>query len=136
MDDYISKPMTSDQLWNVVQASAANHAAAVDWMYLAEISGDDEEFEYDLILTFLDTAPGLIQELRTGLECGDTVTATRAAHTLKGSAKSVGANEFAEYSRLIEEAIRSGDSCEHSELDAKLAHVKAASDERFADRAA
>ena len=136
MDDYISKPMTSDQLWNVVQASATEATGTMDWEYLSEISGGDEEFECDLVNTFLESAPGLIEELRTALESGDANTATRAAHTLKGSAKSIGANDFAEYCRLMEEGVRLGQSIEHSALESKLSVVQAASQSRFANKAA
>lgn len=136
MDDYISKPMTSDQLWNVVRDSAHECEHAIDWKYLSEISGCDEEFEHDLIQTFIETVPDLITELRSALAANDSATAVRAAHTLKGSAKSVGANDFAEYSRVIEEAIRNGLEAPNDQLEAKLLIVSAAAKAKFVDLAA
>lgn len=81
----------------------------LDFEFLCEISGGDTEFEEDLIQTFLDTAPALQEDLANALVSQDRAKATHAAHTLKGSAQSIGANQYAEECRTLETLLRSGE---------------------------
>jgi len=81
----------------------------IDREYLSEISGGDPEFEQELIATFLDSAPGLIESYRSALIAGDAHGAVHAAHTLKGSSRSIGANEFAVSCEAAEKAARADD---------------------------
>ncbi len=78
----------------------------IDREYLKEISGGDVEFEQDLIHTFLESAPALIESFRSASESADSTAARHAAHTLKGSSRSVGAVAFANVCEEAEKAAR------------------------------
>ena len=61
-----------------------------------------------LLRKFADRQSGAVEEIRTALDAGDSATAERAAHSLKGSASALGANRLAECAAEVEAAIRSG----------------------------
>ncbi|MBS1717423.1 MAG: PAS domain S-box protein [Armatimonadetes bacterium] len=140
MDDYITKPIKADSLANALAGqtvSAANLTGEVlDFAHLADISGGDSEFEGEILQIFLDTAPDLITQLRDGLEKGDFSAAQVAAHTLKGSARSVGANRLGEYCQQIEVALRTENPCEWSQLDPLFNELKSAIFASYSDLAA
>jgi HPt (histidine-containing phosphotransfer) domain-containing protein len=52
---------------------------------LLETFEGDAAFVGELVETFLARCPVLLQEIRSALEAGDTITASRSAHSLKGS---------------------------------------------------
>jgi len=81
----------------------------IDREYLSEISGGDPEFEKELVATFLDSAPGLIEEFRSSLQQDNAQGAVHSAHTLKGSSRSIGANVFALTCEAAEKAARAND---------------------------
>jgi len=62
-----------------------------------------------LLQKFADRQSGIVGEIRAALETGDKATAERAAHSLKGSASTLGANALAERASDAETAIKSGD---------------------------
>ena len=68
---------------------------------LRESVGGDAEFVAELIDDFVADAPIQIETLRRSATLGDAGAARRAAHTLKGNARTFGANELAS---LCEEA--------------------------------
>ena len=76
---------------------------------LLETIGGDREFLAELIDTYLGDSPRLFGELRDGLAAGDATTVRRAAHTLKSTSASLGANRLAATCRDIESAAGSGD---------------------------
>jgi len=61
-----------------------------------------------LLQKFADRQSGTVEEIRTALDAGDSATAERAAHSLKGSASTLGANALAERAAEAETAIKSG----------------------------
>jgi HPt (histidine-containing phosphotransfer) domain-containing protein len=81
----------------------------IDRDYLFEISGGDAEFERDLIQTFLEAAPALLASYATSIENNAGLGARHAAHTLKGSSRSIGATLFAEVCEEAEKAARADD---------------------------
>ncbi len=81
----------------------------IDREYLSEISGGDTEFECELLSTFVEASPALIADFRSALAMDNAHAATHAAHTLKGSSRSIGGNAFAEVCETAEVAARNGD---------------------------
>ena len=81
----------------------------IDKEYLAEISGGDTEFEQELIQTFLEAAPALIDSYKAAVDANDLPGITHASHTLKGSSRSIGASVFAETCEKAERAARYND---------------------------
>lgn len=82
----------------------------IDREYLSEISGGDVEFELDLIQTFLEAAPTLVEGYAAAVASGNCAGARHAAHTLKGSSRSIGATKFARVCEDAERAARAEDA--------------------------
>ena len=61
-----------------------------------------EDFIGELIDTFIDDAPNMIAQIRTGLEKQDADAFRRAAHSLKSNAATFGAIDLAALARELE----------------------------------
>ena len=81
--------------------------------------GGDQEFVSELIDELLDDAPRQLRALREAAAAGDEETARRAAHTLKGNARTFGATELSSLCQEAEAAAANGD------LDAVLPRLEA-----------
>jgi HPt (histidine-containing phosphotransfer) domain-containing protein len=70
----------------------------------------DEEHDYlsELIATYLDSAPKLLDTLRVAIARSDVLATQRAAHTLKGSSASLGAATLAAQCTELEMLARAG----------------------------
>jgi HPt (histidine-containing phosphotransfer) domain-containing protein len=91
---------------------------------LTELVGDD--FIGELVETFFEEAPGLLNEMGRALDNGDAEVFRRAAHSLKSNGNSFGATQMAALARELETMGRDG------QLDGagpKLAQLEAAYDE-------
>jgi HPt (histidine-containing phosphotransfer) domain-containing protein len=75
---------------------------------LLEMVGGDPEFVDELIDTFLGDAPQQLAELRRAVGAGTAADAIRPAHSLKGTAGTIGARAVEATSRAIEEGARAG----------------------------
>ena len=84
---------------------------------LLETVGDDREFLAELVDTYCADSPALFAELRAAIAADDATTARRAAHTLKSTSASFGANHLAAQCREIEAAAGAG---ELAGLDAQV----------------
>lgn len=67
---------------------------------LKQMSG--EGFINELIDTFLDDAPRMMQGLKSALEANDADSFRRAAHSLKSNAETFGAGRLAELAKELE----------------------------------
>ncbi len=76
---------------------------------LLETVGGDRDFLAELVETYLADSPNLFAELRVALSSGDAAGARRAAHTLKSTSASFGAQGLAAQCREIEGAAGAGD---------------------------
>lgn len=76
----------------------------LNFNYLYEITGGDEEFIAELLGDFLAQTPSLIAAIESAIAQGDADTLGKAAHTLKGSARAIGADEFAAIALVLEQA--------------------------------
>lgn len=81
----------------------------LDAAHLSEMSGDDREFECELLQEFLNSTPPIIEKMEQAVTGGDLRSVQLHAHTLKGSCRSLGANPMAEPCETIEALARSGD---------------------------
>jgi len=96
--------------------------SALDQTVLRELCksiGNDPEFLAELVGDFLADEPTQLESLRHAATSGDTIGATRAAHTLKGNSRTFGAEELASLCQEAETAAGAGD------LDAVLSRVDA-----------
>ncbi len=157
MNDHVAKPIDPDELFtvllrwikpravaaaSVVAATAATVATAPAKTSEAEfpqIAGIDTKgalrrtggnrLRYESLLRkFAQPGAGGVAEIRAALAAGDTETAARAAHSLKGAAANLGATALAEVASRAESAIngRSGVDPALHELAASLETVVAA----------
>ena len=76
---------------------------------LREIAEGEAEFVTELVSNFLQSGgPGLLAEMRQALAQSDVVALTRAAHSLKSNAATLGAVELRKLCAELELAGRSG----------------------------
>jgi CheY-like chemotaxis protein len=130
MDDYVAKPIRMDELGKALgrvrpqagagekssESSAALEAAALET--LRELGGDD--FVAEVIGTFLADAPALLQTMRRSLDEGNAEELRRASHTLKSNGATLGAGDFAELCRELEERAKGGELDRAAELVARV----------------
>jgi len=129
MDDYLSKPIHSEQLLATVQRWAGRRSgctpgearaplgtplpAAASPVDRAKIEELRDAMGADgftrLMQTFFRDCPGHLRQLREAVRDGDLERAGREAHVLKGSAGSVGFREMADTAARIVAAARHGD---------------------------
>ena len=97
---------------------------------LLEMVGGDPEFVDELIDTFLGDAPQQLAEMRRAAAASTAADAVRPAHTLKGTAGTIGARAVEATSRSIEEEARAGSmdrlEAHVGELERALADLEAA----------
>jgi len=67
---------------------------------LKQMSGD--EFINELIDTFLEDAPKMIEEIKSGLAANNADTFRRAAHSMKSNAATFGASQLAGLAKELE----------------------------------
>ncbi len=72
---------------------------------LAQVMG--EEFS-DLVRTYLESVPGLIQQLEAAAQQDNVDALIGPAHSLKASSNDLGATQLAEIAQNIEHAARAG----------------------------
>ncbi len=87
-------------------------AATIDWsmleMLAADVGDDGEGFVHVVISAFLEGTPEEIALLRAAAADGDETIFARAAHTLKGSAATVGAPEMTRLAAAAEKDAKEG----------------------------
>lgn len=76
---------------------------------LLESCDDDEELAREVVADFLATAPPVLDRLAQAVADGDAVHARLEAHSLKGSAQTLGAEALAGAGLDMEEAAKHGD---------------------------
>jgi signal transduction histidine kinase/DNA-binding response OmpR family regulator len=134
MDDYLSKPLKPGELkatllnWLKAKKNQTDveksqkevrRMQLIDWEHLEEITGGDVEFQVELFQEFIAQMPTLLSQLESALALGDAATFGRVAHTLKGSARSIGADPLAEDAYKLEQMGKAGDlSGAHEALQA------------------
>jgi PAS domain S-box-containing protein len=125
MDDYLSKPTRLEDLGGMLekwlpdvadagacipdsQAAAARSTVPVDLRVLASLVGDDPVVIHDLLQDFHTSAAKIAAELLSSCTAGETAATGAAAHKLKSSAFSVGAQALGELCVEIEQAGKAG----------------------------
>jgi PAS domain S-box-containing protein len=124
MNDYVAKPIRAEELVAALKRAKplANGEAAVGYISLddgalgnlRDLGGD--EFLGEVIDAFLADAPQLIATLRRALDEQGAEELRRAAHTLKSNGATLGAEEFAELCRTLEQRAKEGELDGASEL--------------------
>ncbi|MFO0592056.1 MAG: ATP-binding protein [Polyangiaceae bacterium] len=116
MDDFLSKPVTAKELERALRAcrgrtpqprDSALGAKEID--ALRRLTEGSPEVMRQIIDEFIDTARRLISEMMSAAERGDAKALERAAHSLKGSAGQMGAQQLMFECAAIERAAAVGD---------------------------
>lgn len=124
MSDYVSKPIRVDALVRAMKTCLSDapeetenpmpetpsqlDRKALDQL-LETIGGDREAFR-DLVQSFLDEGPELVNRLQLAAAANEADGLRRAAHTLRGSASDFGAVALAGLCREIEALGRAGEA--------------------------
>jgi HPt (histidine-containing phosphotransfer) domain-containing protein len=87
----------------------APHRPPIDFDSLVQRCMSDSQFARAMLLMFAEQAPLMVNDLRAGLTAGDAARAAKAAHTIKGSAANVSAQQLSACAAAIEDACRSGE---------------------------
>ena len=126
MNDYVAKPIRAEELVAALKrakpladgggSDGVGYVSLDDGALrnLRDLGGDD--FLGEVIAAFLADAPELVATLRRSLEGESTEELRRAAHTLKSNGATLGAEEFAELCRTLEQRAKSGELDGASEL--------------------
>jgi CheY-like chemotaxis protein/HPt (histidine-containing phosphotransfer) domain-containing protein len=126
MDDYVAKPIRPEELAQaltrakpleaksdgVSEAGPSLDNGALD--SLRDLGGDD--FLTEVIDTFFADAPTLLATLHSSLDEENAEELRRAAHTLKSNGATLGAGEFAELCRTLEQRAKDAELSGASEL--------------------
>jgi CheY-like chemotaxis protein/HPt (histidine-containing phosphotransfer) domain-containing protein len=114
MNDYVAKPIRAEELVAALKRARprgnANGGLELDPAALGslrDLGGD--EFLGEVIDAFLADAPDLMATLRRSLAEQVTEELRRAAHTLKSNGATLGAEEFAELCRALEQRAKDGE---------------------------
>ena len=75
---------------------------------IRSISHGSDDLVRQVVASFADSTPTLLQDIEAGLSGGDVERMRVAAHTLKSSAASLGASALCDMARRLELAARAG----------------------------
>ena len=97
---------------------------------LMESCEDDAALAAEVVEDFLASTPLILSRLRAAVAGMNSIDARLEAHSLKGSAQTLGAERLAEESRRMETAAREGNLARAPErasaIDREFARVRAA----------
>jgi CheY-like chemotaxis protein/HPt (histidine-containing phosphotransfer) domain-containing protein len=96
MDDYVSKPIRSEELYAAVARATARMQSPSDLPedadqaeMLRQVAGDVKLFR-EMVQLFLDTCPGMIDSLRQAVQAGKPTEVKLMAHSIKGAVRYFG----------------------------------------------
>jgi HPt (histidine-containing phosphotransfer) domain-containing protein len=130
-DDYVSKPIGREELYAAISKHLVNgrrdistHSlgcSSVDWLDVTTSTVIDDDEKAEMLAEFIDRLADQVTELDVALQAGDTVTVSRQAHSLKGSAALYGLNEISAKARQVEEAAT--DECDKQGLQMNVGEL-------------
>lgn len=116
MNDYLSKPFTPDDLHRKLvvdlrirpkteggKAEQNPRTPGYDLSYLRSISNNNEEFIQEMMQTFVQTMPGVLNQMREGLAEKNFERISRLAHQVKPSFTLLGIHDQRQNILFIEE---------------------------------
>ncbi len=125
MDDYLTKPIRTEELMTVLEKVGARKAArevrldratvrrvvnqeaeAVDLAAALERLGGDRGLYDELVGVFKNECPSMTAEMRRAIDDQDGKTLARSAHTLRGSSSNLGAVAVADAALELEKLAR------------------------------
>jgi signal transduction histidine kinase/CheY-like chemotaxis protein/HPt (histidine-containing phosphotransfer) domain-containing protein len=138
MDDYLSKPIRREQLFEVIERLVAGQSASsvtetvahteagdgevLDREALLAVVGDDRDLLAGVIETFREDSAAIAKQIQEAFDRGDAETVERVAHKLKGSSGTLAAHEVAGIAGRIELLAAEGKLEAARALVARLPH--------------
>jgi CheY-like chemotaxis protein len=115
MNDYVSKPIKETVLYNII-ARHSQHVGEptggfrhIQLDYLKQLSGNDEQFEKEILEQFIVQVPEELSQLSQQMEARDFDAVRRTAHSLKSTVGYAGlANELHPFLETIEQEATQG----------------------------
>jgi PAS domain S-box-containing protein len=109
MDDYLSKPVDSAQLREMLARYQADSGQQVlDWRGALQRLDGDADLLLELAALFLQDGPQLWQELGDALASGERERSARAVHSLKGVLVNFGAARAVTAAEQLSASLRAG----------------------------
>lgn len=118
MNDHLGKPFNPEELYTVLEkylkpdktkvATLAGPSLLgrtykmVDLSFLAKVSGNDQVFINDVVSSFLQTTPPLLDGIQEGLQAGDTKKMAQLIHRIKPSLTMIGLGKTKELADYLE----------------------------------
>ena len=136
MDDFISKPIRIGHVLKVIsevtgtvagiapaagERSAPLENGAVDWKAALDTVGGDQDLLRDLTQVFVDEAKSMLDDVRNARDSQQPKDLRRAAHSLKGALRHLGASQAAVVAQKLELAGETEDFGDVPGLCEKLA---------------
>lgn len=78
----------------------------IDWEQLHELSGDDHEFEQELLQIFFQDCQVQMERLQEAWRVSDLAEVRQVAHHIKGASANVGAIALSQLAAQLEEDAR------------------------------
>lgn len=126
MNDYVSKPIKETLLYNIIARNAQHvpeqenvHTQRINLNYLHELSGNDPEFEKEILQQFLIQTPDELNRLQTAILQKDFDRIKQITHSLKSTVGYIGLNdELHPYlERMETNAIAKNDQYLHQDFE-------------------
>jgi signal transduction histidine kinase/CheY-like chemotaxis protein/HPt (histidine-containing phosphotransfer) domain-containing protein len=150
MNDYVSKPLNENTLFNMItqyaqfQDGESNNEddssrkeeitqdrekelKYVDLLYLHELSGNDKEFERQMLKQITIQAPLELEQLEQAIKSGDFLSVKKIAHSLKSTVGYVGL--AGELHPPLEKIEKSALSAKLEDIIENFIHVKQVTEE-------
>lgn len=90
---------------------------SLDWQQLHDLSGNDAEFEQELLQMFIEDTEEQLSQLGTAIAEDDPTLSQHIAHHIKGAAANVGAMAIASQAAQLEAIYK---QAEHSVKQAEI----------------
>jgi CheY-like chemotaxis protein len=133
MNDYVSKPIKETVLYNII-ARHSQHIPEkkeeskhhLNLEYLHQLSGNDREFEREILIQFLEQMPAELYELRISIDEPNYDQVRRTAHSLKSTVGYVGL--AAELHPYLEQMERDAVAQNGADFETNYNHLKSKCD--------
>ena len=144
--DHLSKPFNPEELYAILekylkrtkkqpvvdgQQLFGKTYRVVDLSFLAKVSGNDQVFINDVVSSFLQTTPALLDGIQEGLHNGDTKKMAQLIHRVKPSLTMIGLGKTKELADYLEAELATQQLSDymHQGIEKFIEQVKTAVDE-------
>jgi HPt (histidine-containing phosphotransfer) domain-containing protein len=128
MDEYVSKPIRSRQLFETLASlldtatadSATSTKSEINWADLLDSVEGDHDLMKSIVEAVIEEAPRLLQAVRDAVEGGNTEAIHCAAHALGGSIRNFGQTQASDLAFELEQMSENGCPVDGREVLAAL----------------